>query len=234
MTSIVLKDIVTPWLSGKELTKDEIGQTLKIALQEAHFHIKKYNAEQGVDSGTTATVCCVIDNLLICANVGDSRTYLWRAVTEAAKEVHPTEINATAKTVKLKKIDKATLAIEQAQFKIERVSRDQSLVQDLYDQGIITLEQVYTDNRRNVVLSALGSPEEAVPVDIYERELRTGDRLLLVSDGLWEMVRDEVIAEQVATNPDLDTAAEKLIALANQNGGVDNISVVLVEVSYKE
>ena len=112
-----------------------------------------------------------------------------------------------------------------------RVTRDQSLVQQLMEKGEITLEEVYSDPRRNVVLNGLGTRDETVPVDTYSRKLEAGDRILLSSDGLWEMVRDPAFAEKITHIPDPQLCANELILLACQNGGADNVSVIVVAVS---
>jgi|GEM_PF-1780480 len=237
LSLIALHELVAPWLGGQVLAKDVVGEIMKRAVKEAHARIRQFNADSGSDSGTTVTMACIIDNQLVCANSGDSRTYLWRANPEPVEEPPPAEAGlGTAKTVKLNKSDRDKIKVEvleDSPYKIEKVSRDQSLVQDLVDSGVITAEQAYSDPRRNVVLSALGSPEENILIDVYYRELKTGDRVVLVSDGLWEMVRDGVTAEQIAKATDLNATAEQLIEMACQNGGVDNVSVVIVEATYK-
>ncbi len=237
LSLIALHELVAPWLGGQVLANEAVGEIMKRAVKEAHARIRQFNADSGSDSGTTLTMACIIDNQLVCANAGDSRTYLWRANPEPPEELPPADAGlGTAKTIKLSKGDRDKLKGEEvvdAPFKIEKVSRDQSLVQDLVDSGVITAEQAYSDPRRNVVLSALGSPEENILIDIYYRELKTGDRVLLCSDGLWEMVRDGVIAEHVAKATDLKATVEQLIEVACQNGGVDNVSAIIVETVYK-
>jgi PPM family protein phosphatase len=103
-------------------------------------------------------------------------------------------------------------------------------VQHLVEQGDLTVDEVYDDPRRNVILFALGAPDETIPVDTYHRELEIGDTVLLCSDGLWEMVRDPAIADYLVKQPDLGRVARTLVDQANQNGGADNITVILVRV----
>jgi protein phosphatase len=74
--------------------------------------------------------------------------------------------------------------------------------------------------------------KESVAVDIYTEKPQVGDCYVLCSDGLTGMVTDEQVAVVLATERDLDRAVEKLIDMANDNGGVDNISVVAARVEH--
>jgi len=113
---------------------------------------------------------------------------------------------------------------------IRRLTQDHSLVNSLVRQGLITDEEVYSHPHRNLVYQALGTRPEVSP-DISAERLLAGDVLLLCSDGLWEMVRDDEIRRVVESEPDLEAMVSQLITLANANGGMDNISVVAVRVS---
>ncbi len=113
--------------------------------------------------------------------------------------------------------------------KLRRVSRDHSLVQRLVDLGQITPDDVYTHPQRNAILRSLGDKRD-IEVDIFVERLRPGDALLLMSDGLWEMVRDERMAEIIAAHHDPQAACTALIEAANAAGGDDNITVILAHV----
>ncbi len=110
--------------------------------------------------------------------------------------------------------------------KLRRISRDHSLVQRLVDLGQITPDEVYTHPQRNAVLRSLGDKPN-IDIDVFVERLRPGDGLLLASDGLWEMVRDERMADIIAANPDPQAACRALIDAANAAGGDDNIAVIL-------
>jgi protein phosphatase len=112
---------------------------------------------------------------------------------------------------------------------ISRLTQDHSLVSSLVRQGLISEEDVYSHPHRNLVYQALGTKPDISP-DIFMQRLHSGDILLLCSDGLWEMVRDEEI-RKVVVEEDPEHAVPRLVDLANANGGVDNISVVVVLVS---
>ena len=112
--------------------------------------------------------------------------------------------------------------------KLQRITRDHSLVERLVEAGQIEPDEVYDHPNRNLIYRSLGAGKAAVDVDIFTESLRPGDLLVLCCDGLWEMVRDPEMAAILLAEPDLERASEQLIEHANQNGGEDNITVVLV------
>jgi protein phosphatase len=147
--------------------------------------------------GTTVTALAVLPGSVprvMVANVGDSRTYIFRD-----SELQP-------------------------------VSTDHSYVQELVNEGIITREEARTHPRRNIVTRALGI-DRNVSVDVFTQEVRTGDRLLLCSDGLVDEVPDADIAGVLAQFSNPQECAEALVMLANTNGGRDNTTVIVVDVA---
>jgi serine/threonine protein phosphatase PrpC/flagellar basal body-associated protein FliL len=114
------------------------------------------------------------------------------------------------------------------QGKIIRITKDQSLVQQLIDAGQITEEEAETHSYRNVILQALGA-HSSVNVEVNWLQLCQSDTLVLCSDGLSGKVRADEIARLVQSSSDLNTACQSLISLANERGGEDNITVVIVQ-----
>jgi PPM family protein phosphatase len=106
-----------------------------------------------------------------------------------------------------------------------QLTRDQSLTQRLVDAGELTEEEAEQSERRNIILQALG-PDPRVKVDLSHQQLRSGDTLILCSDGLSGVVRREEFAQTVEQSPDLPTLCSALIDLANERGGPDNVTVV--------
>jgi PPM family protein phosphatase len=107
-----------------------------------------------------------------------------------------------------------------------QITKDQSLMQRLVEAGELTEEEAAQSERRNIILQALG-PDPKVKVDLTHQEVRRGDVLVLCSDGLSGQVKKDEIAQIVSTTPDLSAACDTLIALANERGGPDNITVVI-------
>lgn len=114
------------------------------------------------------------------------------------------------------------------QGKIIRITKDQSLVQQLIDAGQITEEEAETHSYRNVILQALGAHGN-VNVEVNSIKLCETDTLVLCSDGLSGKVRADEIARLVQSTSDLNAACQSLISLANERGGEDNITVVIVQ-----
>ena len=112
-------------------------------------------------------------------------------------------------------------------FHAYQLTRDQSLVQRLVELGELTEEEAETSSRRNVLLQALG-PSPTVDVDLTSQQVQKGDVLVLCSDGLSAAASTGEIAEIVGRERRIADACERLIALANERGGRDNITVVLV------
>ncbi|MFO0694965.1 MAG: protein phosphatase 2C domain-containing protein [Polyangiales bacterium] len=108
------------------------------------------------------------------------------------------------------------------------ISKDQSLVNQLIEAGQLTEEEAEAFEHSNIILQALGTTEKVV-VDLTFLELRQGDRLMLCSDGLSGLVHPEVIREVLATTPDLRDCCTKLIEMANNGGGHDNITCICAE-----
>ena len=146
--------------------------------------------------GTTLTAVAVVpgeEPRILVANVGDSRTYMFR--------------NGT----------------------LSRLSVDHSYVQELVNEGIITPEAARVHPRRNIVTRAMGI-DRSVQVDVFSNLVRTGDRLVLCSDGLVDEVPDSDIATILSEHSDPQDTAEALVMVANANGGRDNTTVIVVDI----
>jgi protein phosphatase len=107
-----------------------------------------------------------------------------------------------------------------------QITKDQSLMQKLIEAGELTEEEAAQSERRNIILQALG-PEPVIKVDLTYQKLRRDDILVLCSDGLSGQVSKDDFARVIAEEKDLVQACRKLIDLANDAGGPDNITVII-------
>lgn len=112
---------------------------------------------------------------------------------------------------------------------IQQLTNDHSLVMEQVRQGLITLEEAKVSKYKNILLRVLGQGE-TVEIDIDEMPLSDGDYLLICSDGLYNMVDDETLLKTVLELKDPAPACDKLIKLANEAGGKDNITVIIAEI----
>jgi PPM family protein phosphatase len=116
---------------------------------------------------------------------------------------------------------------------LQQLTDDHSLVGELVREGRLTAEQAESHPQRAIVTRALGVDAD-VDVDVYTVDVVAGDRLILCSDGLTDMVRERDIERIARTVEDPQGAAEQLVDAANSAGGVDNITVVVLDVQEVE
>ncbi len=117
--------------------------------------------------------------------------------------------------------------------RITQITADHSFVEAMVAAGHLTHEQAEEHPMRNVLYRALGQNEE-VDVDVYEAHLRPGDRIVLCSDGLTRHVKPHEISSMVIQYDDPDEATQAMIDLANERGGEDNVSVIIVSLGDSE
>jgi PPM family protein phosphatase len=188
---------------------------LENAIHDASQAIAAHSAGRDEEEGMGATCACVwvIENRLYTAYVGDSRIYLLRGKT------------------------------------IQRLTIDHTWVQEAYEKGIITEEQMRDHPNLHVIRRHLGGlklPEVDFRLRIDDDEsneesennqgfhLEPGDTILMCSDGLTDLVWDDEMPKIIRSKRDMKTAAEALIALANERGGHDNITVVILSMPRLE
>lgn len=111
---------------------------------------------------------------------------------------------------------------------ITQITVDHSLVEEMVRMGGIGREEARNHPDKNIITRAVGARDD-VEVDFFNLELQTGDMVLLCSDGLTNMVDDEAIRRILKGGGSLRDRVEELVETANQNGGKDNISVIVIE-----
>ena len=190
-------DFMLPKLSKTvDPQSKDLEQLLANAVQHANQVVHQHNMELRADMGTTVTATLVVGATAYVSNVGDSRTYLYRAADG-----------------------------------LKKVTNDHSVVASLVEAGIIKPDDIYTHPKRNQIYRSLGE-KASVEVDSFVVHLRPGDKLLLCSDGLWDMVRDPKIEGLLKSAvPDPTMTADALIKAALDGGGEDNVSVIVISLT---
>lgn len=116
---------------------------------------------------------------------------------------------------------------------ITQITVDHSLVEEMVRMGGIDREEARNHPDKNIITRAVGAKDD-VEIDFFNLELQTGDTVLLCSDGLTNMVDDEMILRIIKNGGNLRDRVEELVETANRNGGKDNISVVIIELLADE
>lgn len=186
--SDLLADVVT-----NGLTADDLAAAVRHANTAILTEAMRDRAKAGM--GTTLTGLAVADaecRRALIANVGDSRTYLWR------------------------------------HGELRQITKDHSHVQSLVDRGAITRAEARVHYQRNIVLRAMGIDPD-LEVDVFEVDIEDGDRFIVCSDGLVDEADDDAIEVVIRTSVSPQELADALVVLANDNGGRDNVTVVVVD-----
>ena len=111
---------------------------------------------------------------------------------------------------------------------IVQITRDHSWIAEMVRRGEISREEARNHPDKNIITRAVGTGP-SVRIDFFDVELEEETRILMCSDGLSNMVSDDTIQEILCSSDDIEKSAESLVALANENGGRDNISVIIIE-----
>ena len=111
---------------------------------------------------------------------------------------------------------------------IRQITVDHSLVEEMVLAGSLDAKKARTHPDKNVITRAVGA-EEYLDVDFFTTKLHEGEKILMCSDGLTNMVEDEQILQLIHEKGTLESKAKALVAAANRNGGTDNISIILID-----
>ncbi|MFH1487287.1 MAG: Stp1/IreP family PP2C-type Ser/Thr phosphatase [Pseudomonadota bacterium] len=166
-----------------------IQSSIKLANRVVYEMALEYEQYHGM--GTTVVTLLVTPNLLIAANVGDSRLYMVR------------------------------------DGKIERLSKDHTIVSEQVEMGIMTEEEAQTSPLKHILTRNLGSAENVEP-DIFEIEPCNNDRFILCSDGLTDLVSDEEVLAMTLEESGAETLCRRFVEKALKRGGHDNTTVITV------
>jgi protein phosphatase len=178
-------------LTGRRADPAWMERALRECILAVNHELLALQQVSQSDMGTTLTAALVIDDRAIVANIGDSRTYLWRT------------------------------------GELEQITKDHSLVASLVAIGRLEPDAIYTHEQKGMIYRSVGEGDE-LAVDVFGLTLRPHDRLVLCSDGVWEMVRDDGLEEALLAGGDPQQICDRLIAEANRAGGEDNLGVLVV------
>ena len=196
---------IIPYLKNRDrqVSTSDIKRALARAVDLANekVYIRAKNSIEHKGMGTTLVGALIIDKVLFCINVGDSRLY---------------SLKGSA---------------------IKQITKDHSFVQHLIDTGKLTKEEAEHSSKKNIITRAVGT-EVFVEGDIFTARLEEGSYLLFCSDGLTNMVDEATICDIVSNERnasrvdqvELDLKVRRLIDTANENGGFDNITAILVRI----
>ena len=196
---------IIPYLKNRDrqVSTSDIKRALArgVDLANEKVYLTAKNSIDHKGMGTTLVGALIIDKVLFCINVGDSRLYSLKGST------------------------------------MKQITKDHSFVQYLIDQGKLTKEEAERSSKKNIITRAVGT-EVFVEGDIYTARLEEGSYLLFCTDGLTNMVDEATICDIVSNERnasridqvELDLKVRRLIDTANENGGSDNITAILVRI----
>ncbi len=111
---------------------------------------------------------------------------------------------------------------------LKQITKDHSYVSELLDMGMITKEEALTHPNKNVITRAVGT-EDTIAADIFKGKIKNNEIILICSDGLSNMVSDDIIAQTLNEYESTKDITKSLVSLANENGGRDNITVITIK-----
>lgn len=172
---------------------------------------------------------CLIEDVLIDA-VSQANTCIYQTSLKDATlcGMGTTLVAASCKDNCLRVVNVGDSRLYLINQEITQVTKDHSLVEEMVSLGGMDREAARNHPDKNIITRAIGV-KPVVKADLFTVRMQQEDKFLLCSDGLTNMVRDEEILQIVKENESIEAAAQKLIETANEHGGRDNITVVLVE-----
>jgi serine/threonine protein phosphatase PrpC len=246
LTSRIISSLIAASGDRSLPGNDAILQGMARAVQSANERIYKARDTRRNDMGTTVVAVLVAGGKAYVVNVGDSRIYLYTKPRRDTSSQNGNGVSPVVKgtsplagTTPLKgtnvlnpasvnpEVD--TAPMDRSEYVLTQVSIDHSLVHRLVELGQLDAEEAKVHPHRNFIYRSLGGPPP-IEVDTFVRTLHPGDRLLLCSDGLNSMIEDSEIESVLATEENPEVAAQSLINLANEAGGHDNITCIVVDI----
>lgn len=229
-------DTISSSLKNSSYTSDnDVTGAVKNAILKADTNIRekiRQNPElKGM--GTTVVVGLHLDDCLLVGYVGDSRAYILTQNSASMSQVRKAQqFDSTAETAVLHAIAADPKKPAPKEDTIRRITEDHSVVMDLVKTGVITEDEIRTHPLRNRITRCVGNMTGAGP-DFVWHTIEGNETLIMCSDGLWEMVYEELILAIVKSSSSLEEACRRLIHAANEKGGADNITVIAARFTKK-
>ena len=200
-----------------ELASRFVRQALPLLLQDGTRNLSENLSAESAAALLREAVCCLSDRLFEEFNAGDA---VMGATVCAVWLVEN-------KALFVSLGDSRAYILRDGDMEPEQVTEDMNLAGLLYRQGVITKEEARHHPGSSRLTAFAGMQKPAAP-QVFLREIRKGDDILLCSDGLYSMVEDRQLAEIMRSSPEPRTACSRMVRAANENGGRDNISAVLL------
>ncbi|MBA7479545.1 Serine/threonine phosphatase stp [subsurface metagenome] len=224
-------DVISSSLKDISYTSDEeIINNMEQAIFKADSEIKAQTKKDPdiKGMGTTLVTAIHLDDRLLIGHVGDSRAYIIsQNISEApAAQKDAPKLDSSAETAVLQKFtDDHKPSEEKDKESIRRITQDHSVVMDLVQSGVILEDEIRTHPLRNRITRCVGNFVGPGPEFVWH-DLSNNETLIICSDGLWEMVYDELIFAIVKSSKNPEEMCKRLIDAANEKGGADNITVI--------
>lgn len=225
-SSVTVETIASAFRDKTDISAEHAQVLLEKAILAADDTIHKMAAKNTDQAGMGTTVVAAVkyDDRVLIGFVGDSRAYCISGTVETGHEPQTQASAADAPTVMLKKVDDQSG--KPVTSSIKRLTQDHSVVMNLVSAGVITEEDIRSHPLRNRITKCVGSLGDLRP-DFLWFTPEDGDILLLCSDGLWEMVHEDIMLAVVKSSSTPFEMCKRLIAAANDAGGHDNITVII-------
>ncbi len=224
-SSVTVNTIAAAFREKSDIPPERALGIMEKAILSADDSIQRMVAKNPDQAGMGTTVVAAVryNDRVHIGFVGDSRAYLISGTCES-RETQPQASAADAPTVMLKKIDDT--GDKQHSGAIKRLTEDHSVVMNLVSAGVISEEDIRSHPLRNRITKCVGSLGELKP-DFLWVTPANGDILLLCSDGLWEMVHEDIMLAVIKSSSTPAEMCKRLVAAANDAGGQDNITVIV-------
>ena len=227
IASSLAVEVISSSLKNVSFSSDEeITGIMKNAILKADSEIKERTktSPELKGMGTTVVTALHIDDRLLIGNVGDSRAYI---VTCKPGSPAPESqaIDSFAETAVMQAITDDFKPSAKKEESIRRITEDHSVVMDLVRSKVITEDEIRTHPLKNRITRCVGNFTGDGPEFVWH-DIQEDETLLICSDGLWEMLYDELMLAIVKSSSTLEETCQRLVDAANEKGGADNITVV--------